>query len=419
MEANKINTSSHFNKFLLLWSGQLVSAVGGGLTSFGLGVYVFNQTGSAASMALVTLLAFLPTLLLSVPAGVLADRYDRRLLMMLGDGLSAIGILYILICMLCGGAELYQICIGVLISSVFSSLLEPAYRATVTDLLSKEEYSKASGMVSIAGSARYLISPLLAGLLLAVSEIKLLLIIDICTFFFTVFTTGIVKRGLTTKSAEVREGFIESFRGGWKAVTEKRGIIILIMVSSVLTCFMGAFQILAEPLLLDFTSSTILGIAETVCACGMLLSSLLLGFRGIKKDYVRVLCLSLFLAGAAMVAFGLKENIYLIGISGFCFFAMLPFANNSLDYLVRTNIAGDMQGRAWGMIGFLSQLGYVVAYGTAGLLADGIAKGMKIGVGRGAAAVIILSGVLLGLTAAVLYRIRSVNELETDDKETR
>ena len=196
--------------------------------------------------------------------------------MMLGDGLSAIGILYILICMLRGGAALYQICIGVFISSVFSSLLEPAYRATVTDLLTKEEYSKASGMVSLAGSARYLISPLLAGLLLAVSDIKLLLILDICTFFLTVITTGMVRRGLTAKVAEVRESFMESFRMGWRAVTQKKGVIILILVSSVLSCFMGAFQILAEPLLLDFTTSTVLGIAETVCACGMLVSSLLL-----------------------------------------------------------------------------------------------------------------------------------------------
>ena len=168
-----------YKKFLLLWAGQMVSAIGGGLTSFGLGVYVFEQTGSAASMALVTLLAFLPTLVLSVPAGVLADRYDRRLMMMLGDGLSALGVLYILICMLRGGAALWQICVGVLVSSVFSALLEPAYRATVSDLLSREEYSRASGLVSLAGSARYLISPLLAGLLLAVSDIKLLLVIDI------------------------------------------------------------------------------------------------------------------------------------------------------------------------------------------------------------------------------------------------
>lgn len=401
-----------YKKFLLLWAGQMVSAIGGGLTSFGLGVYVFEQTGSAASMALVTLLAFLPTLVLSVPAGVLADRYDRRLMMMLGDGLSALGILYILLCMLRGGAALWQICVGVLVSSVFSALLEPAYRATVTDLLSKEEYSKASGLVSLAGSARYLISPLLAGLLLAVSDIRLLLVIDICTFFLTVIVTGAVKRGLAAKPPEVRESFLSSLRGGWRAVTQKRGVVLLIAAASVLTCFMGAFQILAEPLLLDFTSSTVLGVAETVCACGMLVSSLLLGIRGIRRGYVRVLCVSLLLAGAAMVVFGLKENIYLICVSGFCFFAMLPFANNCLDYLVRTNIPAEVQGRAWGLIGFLSQIGYVVAYGAAGVLADGIASAMHSGVGRGAAAVIVLAGALLAISAIALYRIRSVRELE-------
>lgn len=401
-----------YKKFLLLWAGQMVSAIGGGLTSFGLGVYVFEQTGSAASMALVTLLAFLPTLVLSVPAGVLADRYDRRLMMMLGDGLSALGILYILICMLRGGAALWQICVGVLVSSVFSALLEPAYRATVSDLLSREEYSRASGLVSLAGSARYLISPLLAGLLLAVSDIRLLLVIDICTFFLTVIVTGVVKRGLAAKPPEVRESFLSSLRGGWRAVTGKRGVLLLIAAASVLTCFMGAFQILAEPLLLDFTSSTVLGVAETICACGMLVSSLLLGIRGIRRGYVRVLCVSLLLAGAAMVVFGLKENIYLICISGFCFFAMLPFANNCLDYLVRTNIPAEVQGRAWGLIGFLSQIGYVVAYGAAGVLADGIASAMHTGVGRGAAAVIVLAGALMGISALALYRIRAVRELE-------
>ena len=406
-----------YKKFLLLWAGQMVSAIGGGLTSFGLGVYVFAQTGSAASMALVTLLAFLPTLVLSVPAGVLADRYDRRLMMMLGDGLSALGVLYILICMLRGGAALWQICVGVLVSSVFSALLEPAYRATVTDLLSKEEYSKASGMVSLAGSARYLISPLLAGLLLAVSDIKLLLVIDVCTFFLTVIVTGVVKRGLAAKAPEVRESFLESLRGGWRAVTQKRGVVLLIAAASVLTCFMGAFQILAEPLLLDFTSSTVLGVAETICACGMLVSSLLLGIRGVRRGYVRVLCVSLLLAGAAMVVFGLKENIYLICAAGFCFFAMLPFANNCLDYLVRTNIPAEVQGRAWGLIGFLSQIGYVVAYGAAGVLADGIASAMHMGVGRGAAAVIVLAGALLAISAIGLYRIREVRELESQAAE--
>lgn len=407
-----MNENRNFRRFLLLWAGELVSSVGSGLTSFGLGVYVFRQTGSAADMALVTLLAFLPTLLLSVPAGVLADRYDRRLLMMAGDGCSALGILYIFFCMQNGGASLTQICIGVTISSVFSSLLEPAYRATVSDLLEQEDYSRASGLVSLAGSARYLISPLLAGILLTVSDIRLLLILDMGTFFLTVICTGVVRHGLESKVAEHKEAFFTLLKEGWQAVTEKRGVFALILVASVMTCFMGAFQILAQPMILAFSDSATLGICETICASGMLVSSLFLGIRGIRKGYVKILSRSLVIAGLAMVGFGLRENLILICASGFGFFAMLPFANNCLDYLVRTNIAERLQGRAWGLIGFLSQIGYVVAYSLSGLLADGMGNGLQIGVGRGAAAVIMVSGMLLGVIALTLYPIKAVRELE-------
>lgn len=408
----KTKTTSNFPKFLLLWTGSLISSVGGGLTSFGLGVYVFQQTGSAAGMALVTLLAFLPTLLLSVPAGVLADRYDRRVLMMIGDGFSAFGILYILICMLRGQADLTQICVGVFVSAVFSSLLEPSYRATVTDLLTREEYSKASGLVSLAGSARYLISPVLAGILLTVSDIRLLLVIDICTFFVTVTSTAVVKRGLVSKPAEERETFAESMRQGWEAVHSRKGVFLLILLSSALTCFMGAFQILAEPLILAFQSSAALGVGETICASGMLVSSLLLGIRGLKKGYAGVLSNSLMVAGLSIAAFGIWENMYPICVFGFLFFAMLPFANNCLDYLVRTNIPDELQGRAWGFIGFLSQIGYVVAYGTAGALADLLGRRSGLGVGRGAAFVVMGAGVLLAVMAFAIRFIRWIRDLE-------
>lgn len=408
----KKNNKSNFSKFILLWAGELISGVGGGLTSFGLGVYVFQKTGSAASMALVTLLAFLPTLLFSVPAGVLADRYDRRLLMMIGDGCSALGIFYILVCMRSGEAALYQICIGVFVSAVFSALLEPSYRATVTDLLTKEEYSRASGMVSIAGSARYLISPVLAGALLAVSDMRLLLLIDICTFFPTVIGAAVVRREIAVKEKAGEESFIESFRQGWRAVTGRRGILILITVSALITFFMGTFQILAQPVILNFADSTVLGIGETVCACGMLVSGLFLGVKGIKSGHARILSVSLFIAGIGMAGFGVRENIFCACGFGFLFFAMLPFANNCLDYLIRRNIPDALQGRAWGLIGFISQIGYVAAYGLAGAAADKAAEKFRVSVGRGAAGIVMAAGALLGLTAFCLYFVKSVRALE-------
>lgn len=409
---NTMNNNTNFAKFILLWTGELISSIGGGLTSFGLGVYIFRTTGSAAGMAMVTLFGFLPTLLFSVPAGVLADRYDRRLLMMIGDGFSALGIIFIFLCMITGEASLWQICLGVFVSASFSALLEPAFRATITDLLTKEEYSKASGLVSLAGSARYLFSPIIAGFLLGVSDVKLLLIIDICTFFLTVISAAVVRKGITVRSESAREPFFASMKGGWNAVRGNKGVLTLVMISSAITLFMGMLQILAEPLILAFRDAKTLGIAETVCACGMLVSGLMLGFHGIKGRYVRVLRISLVSAGICMTGFGIIENMIVICIFGFGFFAALPFANNCLDYLVRTNIADEVQGRAWGMIGFLSQIGYVVAYAVSGIAADTLGNLAHAGVGRGSAMVVMAAGICMAMAAVICLSSASIRSLE-------
>ena len=405
-------TKSNYGKFLLLWAGELISSIGGGLTSFGLGLYIFQKTGSAADMALLTLLGFLPALILKVPAGVLADRYDRRLLMMIGDGLSGLGVLFILICMLQGEAQLWQIYLGTTISSVFSALLEPSYTATVTDLLTREQYSKANGLVSMAGSARYLFSPVIAGFLLAVSDIKLILIIDICTFFLTVVAAAVVKHGIKTSKPTESEPFFKSMKEGWHAVSGKKGLMVLIVVSSLICLFMGVFQVLGEPFVLSFADAKTLGIVETAAASGMLVTSIILGIRGIKKNFARVLSIGLAVSGVGMALFAVTENIYIVCIFGFVFFAALPFANNCLDYLVRINIPAELQGRTWGFLGFISQLGYVAAYGLSGITADLIGNATGLGVGKGSAITVIISGICLVIVALAMLGIKRIKDLE-------
>lgn len=415
---------------MLLWSGDFISAIGSGLTSFGLGVYIFQQTGKASLMALVTLLAFLPSLLLSPIAGVLADRYDRRLLMVVGDSFSAVGLLFILVSLMRGDAQIWQICVGVTISSVFASLLEPAYKATITDLLNPEQYSKASGLVQIAGSAKYLISPVLAGFLLTVSDIRLLLILDISTFFVTVVTTLAVRKGLQSKRAEKGFSFFAELKGGWNALTCKKGIFTLVIMGAIITFCLGFVQTLASPMILSFSDSSTLGTLTTVIALGMLVSSVVLGGISIKKGYAKLLSVSLFGSGIFMALFGMRENIVFMGVAGFLFFAMLPFANASLDYLLRTNIDNGLQGRAWGLIGLISQLGYVAAYAVSGLLADyiftplllkegtlsgNVGKIIGTGPGRGIGFLIVLAGILLCVTSVILFGMKSIRRLENAD----
>lgn len=427
------HTEKSFKKFMLLWSGDFISAIGSGLTSFGLGVYIFQQTGKASLMALVTLLAFLPSLLLGPIAGVLADRYDRRLLMILGDSLSAVGLLFILVSMLQGEARLWQICVGVTISSVFASLLEPAYKATITDLLNPEQYSKASGLVQIAGSAKYLISPVLAGFLLTVSDIRLLLFLDICTFFITVATTLVVKKGLPSQKAEKGFSFFAELKTGWDSLHRKKGILTLVAMGALITFCLGFIQTLASPMVLSFSDSATLGTLMTVITLGMLVSSGVLGGISIKQGYAGMLSLSLFGAGVFMALFGMRENVVFIGVAGFLFFAMLPFANASLDYLLRTNIDNSLQGRAWGLIGLISQLGYVAAYAVSGLLADyvftpllleggalsgNVGKILGTGEGRGIGLLIVLAGMLLCVTSVILLGMESIRRLENGGVES-
>lgn len=417
-----------FNKFLLLWFGEFISAIGSGLTAFGLGVYIYNQTGKASHVALVTLCAFLPSFLFAPIAGVFADRYDRRLLMVLGDSLSAVGLMVILVFMMFGEANTWQVCLGVSISSIFSSLLEPSYKATVTDLLSQEEYTKASGLVQVAGSAKYLISPILAGILLSLSDIKLLIWIDICTFLVTVTATLVVRSGLVSKQHKKDETFKGQFIEGWGAVTENKGVIALVLVSSAITFFLGFIQTLSTPMILAFSNSHVLGIIQTISALGMLVSSIVISMISIKKNYLKILSASLFGAGLFMAGFGLRENTILICISGFLLFAMLPLANTSLDFLMRIHIKNELQGRAWGIIGIISQMGYIFSYALSGVLADyvftpllmekgGLANsvGSLIGTGdgRGTGFLIIISGILLSIVSIVLYCLKSVKKLDT------
>jgi len=416
-----------FRKFMILWAGEFVSAIGSGLTSFGLGVYAYQQTKSAAAVALISLFAFLPSILLSPFAGVLADRIDRRLLMIIGDGCSALGLLYIFICMLFGQATIVQICIGVTISSIFAALLEPAYKATITELLTEEQYSKAGGLVQVAGSSKYLFSPILAGMLLRVADIKVLLIIDMATFFLTVIATCVVRNGMENKKRIVKAGMWDDFKEGWAAITKKKGVAVIVLLMTFVTFFLGFIQTLLTPLVLSFTDSATLGTMETVCACGMLVSSVLMGFLSIKKHYVKLMAIGLATTGLFMAMTGIRANLMIMGIGGFLFFASLPIVNITADCLIRMSIEEEVQGRAWGLIGIISQLGYVFAYGLSGfladhvfepmlasdgILADSVGRLIGTGTGRGIGFSLIIGGVLIIVTAAIFYHNKEVRRLE-------
>jgi MFS family permease len=420
-------------RFMMLWAGDFYANIASGLTAFALGIFMFEMTGKAASVALTTLFAFLPAMLLNPLAGVLADRFDRRLLMILGDGFSALGLVYILLCMMTGRIHEWQVYLGVGTSSCFVALLEPSYKATITDLLTKEQFAKASGLVQTAGSAKFLLSPLIAGLLLTITDIRTILIIDISTIAVTLPITMFVKNQIVSnriaspKTGRGKQGFFSELAEGWRTISANQGLLWMIILISTVTFYVGFLQTLFTPMMLAISDVKTLGIVESVSAAGMLAGGLVLGIFTVTRKYVTQLVAGLVFAGLFIALFGVTVNIFVIAVCGFLFFMSLPFANTSAEVLIRANIPGEKQGRAWGLIGALSQFGYAAAYAVSGVLADqvfnpllrkngalasSIGRIIGIGEGRGLALMLVVSGALLVVSAIIMGKIPSIRALE-------
>lgn len=426
-----------FRAFLLVWLAQMVARIGNGLTAFGLGVHVYQETRSSTAVAAVTLAAFLPGLLLTPFAGVLADRFDRRLLMILGDTLSAIGLLLLLIAMTTGRGTVSVICACVALSSVFTSVMDPAYRATVSDLLTPEQYARAGGMVQFAGASQFLVSPAVAGVIMTASDIRTVIVIDLSTMTVTIGAMLLVWRSVRgygpassdDHEARTQPGFWEEFRFGVALLTQNRAVTTMMLLITLVTFCMGFLQTLLTPMVLDLADEQALGVVRSVAAVGMIVASVAISVFSMGTRHRVYMATALVAGGFVVAGMGATENVPLIGGFGFAFFMTLPVLNTSVEVLVRSAIPNRTQGRVWGLVGLISQMGYIVAYAVSGLLADHVfnplllpggalaaSLGQVIGVGRsrGIGLMFIVVGLFLVVMAVVIHRSKSIRTIERD-----
>ncbi len=374
---------------------------------------------------MVTLLAFAPTVLLSPIGGLLADRWDRRVMMMLGEGLSAIGLAMVLLATSLRDTSWILFYIGIFVSSFFLSVLEPAYKASISDLVTKEDYAKASGMIQIAGASKFLIAPLIAGFLLKQVGLTTILLIDMGTIIVTLLTISIVRNTIKAPNKEQTfKSFQEEFIEGIRFLGKQKEIRKLVLLMTGMCFFIAFLQTLMIPMAMHITSVEKIGMLESFSAIGMLIGSILISAITVKNKYAG-LKISLAASGVCMLFVGVFTNYYLLFIACLMFFTTLPFVNTLADVLIRVRIPNELQGRIWGLIGLISQIGYLIAYAISGVLADQIFEPMFMGqsilsetvgkiigtgAGRGIGFMLIVAGILMAMIA-LIYR-QSQGELD-------
>jgi hypothetical protein len=417
--------------FLVIWAGQLISIVGSGLTNFALGVYVYQNTGSATQLGLVLLAGALPQLLLAPVAGVLVDRWDRRWMMMLSDTGSGLTTVAIWLLLAVGKLEIWHIYLLGAMSSVFGVFQRPAHMAATTVLVPKEHYGRASGLTQLGYAIGQVFSPILAGFLMVVVGVKGVILIDVATYLVAVTTLAVVRiprpriseAGKAAKGSVLREASY-----GWKYLRERPGLMGLLVLFAIANFALGFFSALFTPLMLSFTSEGVMGSVMSVGGVGMLIGSLLMSAWGGPRRKIHGVMTALFLFGIGLSVTGLRADPWLIGAAIFTGFLLLSICNASSQAIWQAKVAPDLQGRVFAtrmmMAIFATPLAYLLAGPLAdlvfeplmapdGALAESLGRLIGVGTGRGIGLIFILMGLLISFAAAVAYlhpRIRLVEE---------
>lgn len=416
-----------FRLFTIIWASQLLARVGNGLTPFALTVYAYQTSGMSSAVAAVTIAGFLPSVVLAPLAGIFADRFDRRLLILLGSALSSLGVLALAFFFEIDGVGLVTICVCLGVSSIFAALIDPAYRATVTDLLTPDQYARAGGLVQLASASQYLVSPLIAGFLVTRVGVKVTLLVDVALTAVSTVVMVFVWRATKTVVASRSERAWQEFTAGVAFLVRNRGVTALVLLATLVTFCIGFLQVLLTPVLLDIADEEVLGIVLSTAAIGMVVSSIVIGVFGLGKRYQQYIARFLAIGGVAIASLGASTTLWMIGVCAFLFFLTLPVLNTSIEVLARTAIPNAMQGRVWGLIGLLSQLGYVAAYAVSGVLADAVfspllsdggpwvgSVGRFFGTGesRGIGLLLVLVGIVLCVIALAVPRIASIRNIQ-------
>lgn len=405
--------------FAMVWFGQVISFIGSGLTSFAMGVWVFQKTGQITQYALISMFFVLPGVLLGPLAGTLVDRWDRRRTMLISDLGAGLSTLSIAVVYLLGGLQVWYVYLAVFMSGAFGSLRMPSMMAAMTQMLPKKNIGRASGMMEIVQIGEYLIAPVVAGGLMGSIGLAGVISIDFTSFLFAItilMFVRIPRPAVTTEGRAGRGTVLQEAMYGWKYIMRRPGLSALMLLFAISNFITEMTVVLFTPLILSFGSTAQLGLAMSLCSSGFLVGGLIMSIWGGPQRRIKVVIFFMVLLGLFSAMIGLRASVGSIVVSGFLATLTVPIISSSNQVIWQKKVAADVQGRVFAMRRTITLATPLLTYVVAGPLADrvfeplmaihgplagSVGQILGIGPGRGIGLLFISMGLLLVLVTAI------------------
>lgn len=419
--------------FIIIWIGQVVSLLGTAMTQFGFTIWAYEKTGQATSLALIGFFFVLPMVVLSPTAGAIVDRSNRKMLMMVSDLAAGLTTIVQLVLLTTGQLEIWHLYVTAAIAGTFQTFQWPAFAASITLMLPKEQYGRANGMLELANSASGVFAPMLAGVLLGVIGLTGILIIDIITFTFAVGTLLFVYIPQPAQTQAGREGqgslWTESAYG-FRHIWARPSLLGLQLIFAIGNFFATIGYTLIAPMILARTDNNELMLASVLSAgaIGGVVGGLTMSAWGGPKRRVHGV-LGGWVLGSLLgeTLLGLGRTLPIWVVASFFFALSAPVINASNQSIWQAKVAPDVQGRVFAVRRLIAWVVVPLAQLVAGPLADQVFEpammpwgsladtfGRLVGVGPGAgmALMLVFSGLAAALVGMSGYAVRDVRDAE-------
>ncbi|MBR3772600.1 MAG: MFS transporter [Clostridium sp.] len=365
-----------FKRFFILWLTQTFSTFGSEMTSIALSVWAYQLTGSALSTSLLMVSSFAPYVLLSIFAGALSDRWNKKKTMLWCDSFAAMCTVIILILLKTGNLHIWHLYILNALNGCMNTFQQPASEVATTRILPEEYYQKVGILRYIGTSINTIFASILAIAIMELLGISFVIGFDLCTFAvaFLILLFWIEIPEEETK-AEEKEPVLRSAKAGFVYLKENPGILMLILFLAAINFTASMYEAAMTPMILSRNggSEQALGLVKMTTGITMLAGSVLASFFKEPKSRVRVICNTLLFSMAFenfILAFGQTTWSWCIG--ALLGWITIPLMSTNLDALLRLNIPVEMQGRVYATRNSLQFFTIPVGTFLSGFLVDNV-----------------------------------------------
>lgn len=361
--------------FTIVWIGQIVSVLASAMSQFGLTIFMFQKTESATALGLMQVFFITPFLIISPIAGVMVDRYNRKLMMMVSDLGAGLATIVILIFQALGILEFWHLYFASIIYGLGMAFQWPAYSAAITTLVPKEQYGRANGMMSLIEAGPGVIAPLLAGALLPIIGLTGILFFDVATFLLAIGALMIVhipQPPRTEQGAQGQGSIWKEAAYGFKYIFARPSLLGLQLIFFAGNLFTGIAFTLLAPMVLSRTGndSLMLGSVQTAGAIGGVIGGVAMSAWGGFKRRVHGVLLGWAFSGFGMAIVGLAGGLP-IWVTGMVIAALVSsLVNGSNQAIWQAKVAPDVQGRVFSARRLIAWLTNPISPIIAGTMAD-------------------------------------------------